>query len=309
MTADELKSRLADVVAQKLPLPGRGRTAERHDMLAQIAREDLSVAKLAEAHWDAVAILAEAGRSAEPNKLYAVWASEIPGHALRLERTADGFQIHGEKPFCSGLGIVDRALVTVGLPDQGLVDVDLRNNLDRISVDLDVWKTDAFRMTQTGAITFRELGVPQNSLIGEPGWYLERSGFWHGACGPAACWAGGVAALLDVALASKRNDPHTVAHLGAIQASVWGMYALIRKAGDEIDAAPLDLKAAQMRALKVRHLIEELGTATLQRFARAYGPSPLSMDEATSLRFQEAGLYMRQSHGERDLECLGHLIR
>jgi alkylation response protein AidB-like acyl-CoA dehydrogenase len=309
MTADELKSRLADVVRQKLPLPGGGRTAERHHLLAEIGREDLSLAKLAEAHWDAVAILAEAGRSAEPNMLYAVWASETPGHVIRLERVANGLQISGRKPFCTGLGIVDRALLTVGLPDQRLVEVDVRKNLEQITLDLDVWKTEAFRNTQTGAITFHDLQLASDSLIGEPDWYLQRAGFWHGACGPAACWAGGVAGLLDFALASKRDDPHTLAHLGAMQASVWGMYALSKHAGDEIDAAPLDSKAAQIRALSVRHLIDEMGTATLQRFARAYGPYPLSMNEETSSRYQEAGLYMRQSHGERDLECLGHLIR
>jgi hypothetical protein len=309
MTTDELKSRLTDVVKQKLPLPGGGRTAERHQLLAETAREDLSLAKLAEAHWDAAAILAEAGRSAEPNMLYAVWASEIPGHAVRLERTTDGFQISGEKPFCSGLGIVDRALLTVGPPDQRLVEVDLRKNADQITVDLDVWKTDAFRNTLTGAVTFKELPLSQDSLIEDLGWYLERPGFWHGACGPAACWAGGVAGLLDFALASKRDDPHTLAHLGAMQASVWGMYALIRQAGEGIDAAPFDSKAAQIRALQVRHLIEQMGNDTLQRFSRAYGPHPLSMNEETSRRYQEAGLYMRQSHGERDLEFLGRLIR
>lgn len=309
MTADELKSRLTDIVKQKLPLPGGGRTAERHHLLAETAREDLSLAKLAEAHWDAVGILAEAGRIAESNMLYAVWASEIPGHVIRLERTADSFQISGRKPFCSGLGIVDRALLTVGLPDQRLVEVDMRNNSSQISLDLDVWKTDAFRNTKTGAITFHELRLSPNSLIGESAWYLERPGFWHGACGPAACWAGGVAGLLDFALVSKRDDPHTLAHLGAIQASVWGMYAILAQAGDEIDEAPLDSKAAQIRALQVRHLVDEMGTTILQRFARAYGPYPLSMNEETSRRYQEASLYMRQSHGERDLECLGHLIR
>jgi alkylation response protein AidB-like acyl-CoA dehydrogenase len=309
MTDDKLKSRLADVVSQYVPLPGGGQTSGRHLLLAEIAREDLSLAKLAEAHWDAVAILEEAGRTPEPNMLYAVWASEIPGHAIRLERTADDYYISGVKPFCSGLGIVDRALVTIGLPEQRLIEVDLRNNPDRIAVDLDAWKTNAFRKTQTGAITFHELRASKDCLVGAPSWYLERTGFWHGACGPAACWAGGVAGLLDFAIASKRNDPHTLAHLGAMQAGVWGMYALLKQAGDEIDAAPLDSKAAQIRALEVRHLIEQMGTEILQRFSRAYGPYPLSMNEETSLRYQEAVLYMRQSHAERDLESLGHLIR
>jgi hypothetical protein len=35
----------------------------------------------------------------------------------------------------------------------------------------------------------------------------------------------------------------------------------------------------------------------------------LSMDEKTARRYQEAGLYMRQSHAERDLEALGRMIR
>jgi hypothetical protein len=309
MKIDGLKTRLNEVVALKIPLPGNGHTAERHRLLAEIAREDLSLAKLAEAHWDAIAILAEIGRTPEPNKLYAVWASEVPGQAIRLEPTAKGYQISGNKPFCSGLGMVDRALVTVGLPEPRLIEVDVQDHEDRISTYLDIWKTDAFRATQTGAITFDTLEVSQESLVGLPGWYLERPGFWHGACGPAACWAGGVAGLLDFALSSKRDDAHTLAHLGAMQAGVWGMYSLLKQAGDEIDAAPADQKAAQIRALKLRHLVDQMGTEILQRFSRAYGPHPLSMNEETARRYQEAGLYMRQSHAERDLEGLGRLVR
>ncbi len=308
MRIDELKLRLADVVGQEIPLPGGGHTAERHRLLAEVAREDLSLAKLAEAHWDAVAILAEVGRTPEPDKLYAVWASEIPSHAILLETTAGGYQISGSKPFCSGLGIVARALVTVSLPEPRLVEVDVQSHQDQISADLDIWKTDAFRMTQTGAITFENVQLTNDSLIGDRGWYLERPGFWHGACGPAACWAGGVAGLLDFAFASKRVDPHTLAHLGAMQASGWAMDSLLKQAANEIDAAPFDMKAAQIRALQVRHLIDQMGTEILQRFARAYGPHPLSMNDKTSRRYQEVGLYMRQSHAERDLESLGRLI-
>ena len=309
MTTGELKARLTAIVSQEMPLPGSGHTADRHRLLAETAREDISLAKLAEAHWDALAILAEAGRTPQPGMLYAVWASEIPGHALELKRTLDGYELSGRKPFCSGIGIVDRALVTVGLPEQLLVEVDLRNNQERVASDLDTWKVDAFRATQTGALTFLSSLLSPDAIVGSSGWYLNRPGFWHGACGPAACWAGGVAGLLDRALASKRDDPHTLAHLGAMQASVWGMYSLLNQAGAEIDGAPCDAKAAHLRALQLRHLIEQMGTEILQRFSRAYGPYPLSMDEQTSRRYQEATLFMRQSHAERDLECLGILTR
>ena len=44
------------------PMPGGGRTRERFEGLAEIAAEDLSLARLVEGHADAVAISAEAGR-------------------------------------------------------------------------------------------------------------------------------------------------------------------------------------------------------------------------------------------------------
>jgi hypothetical protein len=94
-----------------------------------------------------------------------------------------------------------------------------------------------------------------------------------------------------------------------MQANIWGMYSLLKQAGEEIDTAPTDAKAGQARALQLRHLVEQMGADTLQRFSRAYGPFPLSMDEETARRVQEAGLYMRQSHAERDLESLARLIK
>jgi hypothetical protein len=307
MNAELLADRLKDISVEQLPLPGAGKTAERHSHLMQIGREDLSLAKLAEAHWDAVSILAEAGRPCAPGALYAVWASEIPGKALQLVKTDSGYQINGSKMFCSGTGMVDRALVTVSIPESRLVDIDLRANSESIEVDLSAWTTEAFRLTRTGAVTFRGAEVTERDFVGDPGWYLSRPGFWHGACGPAACWAGGVAGLVDFARKSKRDDAHTLAHLGAMVANAWMMEACLDLAGREIDEEPLNCVRAQIRALRLRHLIEQASTDTLRRFARAYGPQPLSMNHEISQRYREAELYLRQSHAERDLESLARL--
>ena len=297
-----LADRLDQIRRETLPLPGSGSTPERHRRLFAIGRENLTLAKLAEAHWDAHAILAEAGHMPEPGVLYAVWASEAPGKAVTL----DGTRLSGTKPFSSGTTLVDRALLTAG---PQLVDLDLRANRGRWEADLSAWATDAFRETRTGAITFHEAEVAAHDLVGPPGFYLDRPGFWHGALGPAACWAGGVAGLLDYALASSRNDPHTLAHLAAMDANVWAMQACLDKAGEALDRVPHDRPAAHRRALTVRHLVEQLATDTLRRFARAYGPAPLAMNAETALRHAEADLFLRQCHGERDLETLGRLIK
>ncbi len=308
MRDDTLMERLGAVVKEHLPLPGGGETAARHKTLFAIAREDVSLAKLSEAHWDAVAILADAGRTPVPDALYAVWASEVAGKAIQVASFEGGFVLRGEKPFCSGLGLADRALVTAGEPVPSLFEVDLRANSSSLEANLDVWTVSAFASTHTGALAFHAVPVPEDGLVGSPGWYLQRPGFWHGACGPASCWAGGVAGLLDYALRSKRRDPHTLAHLGALSSNVWAMEALLAQAGAEIDQYPEDYAAAHRRALTLRHIVEQLGTDSLRRFARAYGPQPLSMNAPVARRYAEIDLFLRQAHGERDLQALGEAL-
>lgn len=301
MKREALIARLREAVAETVALPGGGQTAERHQRLFEIGCEDLSLARLVEAHWDAVAILAEAGHIAEVGALYGVWAAETPDKKLRM----DGMTITGQKPFCSGAGIVDRALVTVIDPEEHLVDVDLRHG--GVRFDDGAWKTSAFAETKTSLAAFDGVAVKSADIIGKAGFYLRRPGFWHGACGPAACWAGGAAGLLHWASSQKRNDPHTLAHLGAMEATVWSMKAVLRVAGDEIDAAWNQDGSAQMRALSVRHIVEQGCTDVIRRLGRAYGPHPLAMDEIVSRRIQELDLYVRQSHAERDLAALGQL--
>jgi len=57
VNAVEFLARLKNLCALELPAPGTGQTAYRHQHLYEIGREDLSLARLAEAHHDAVATL------------------------------------------------------------------------------------------------------------------------------------------------------------------------------------------------------------------------------------------------------------
>lgn len=307
MNAIELQQRLREVAAQPLPLPGAGQTADRHRRLLELGREDLSLARLAEAHFDAVAILAEAGREPSPDALYGVWASEIPGRSLTLTRSADRLLIGGAKMFCSGAGIVDRALLTVDAPNPYLCDVDVRPQ-PSLRIDCSVWKVGAFAQINTATVHFTDLPASPDQILDDRGWYLARPGFWHGACGPAACWAGGAIGLVDWACAQTRSDPHTLAHFGAMRALAWQMQSTLEAAGREIDQSPADAVGAHVRALSVRHLVEQACAEIQCRFGRAYGPFPLAMDEPISIRYQELGIYLRQCHAERDLEALGEAV-
>lgn len=288
---------------RELPLPGRGNTADRHLRLLEFARrETVSLARLAEGHADAIAILSEAHRDPVGSSTYGVWASGGPQDTLTYD--PDSSTISGTKPFCSGLGIVDRALIAVGADDATMLfDV---GDLDRRTVDIDTagWNTPALADTLTGSIRFQNHPVTSDP-IGPPGWYLRRPGFWHGACGPASCWAGAAIGLVDHAETSTPEDPHRRSHLGALRAAAWSLSSLLEAAGDQIDARPGDARQARLRALSLRHTVERTCSEILDHFSQAFGPRPFVASEGIAQRHADTHLYLRQHHAERDLAELG----
>ncbi len=87
-----------------LPDPGAGHTADRLLALFDLARtEPVAVARLAEAHTDAVAVLHEAGRHPRRGAVYGVWAS-VGRSDVRLavdgpSDRVDSAHLRGVKPF------------------------------------------------------------------------------------------------------------------------------------------------------------------------------------------------------------------
>jgi hypothetical protein len=298
---DALRALLASGTLD-LPDPCSGATAVRHAALFDVARRHpVSVARLAEAHTDAVSILHEAGIEAAPGAVYGVWASEAPGTEIRLD-LARG-TVSGCKAFCSGLGIVDRALITGTDGTTGhLIEVTVAD-CATTRTDTSGWSTPALADATTGTIDFADHPIDRVVSL-HPDWYLQRPGFWHGACGPAACWAGGAAGLVDAADEMADGDPHRRAHVGAMRASRWGLEAMLAQAGHEIDASRRDVIAARTRALSLRHLVERTASSILDHFGRAFGPRPYVGDAAISQRAADVHLYLRQDHAERDLAVL-----
>jgi hypothetical protein len=287
-----------------LPPPAGGETLQRLRALYRFGEQDLSLARLAEAHTDAVAILAESSRAPIPGALYGVWASDGPDSRVDAATVeGGGARLYGTKRYCSGADIVDIALITTHESD-AIQLYELPLTSPGVSVGQGGWASPAFAGTGTREIELHEVYLSGTARVGGANWYLERVGFWHGAIGPAACWAGGVG-LIEAALRLNRRDPHSMAHLGALKAMRWGNLAVLEQAAREIDgndssSAPL----ARERAYFVRHLIERSCAEVLDRFGRATGPQLLAFDAAIAQRHCELGLYIRQCHAERDLEKL-----
>ena len=291
-----------------MPPPGAGSTGTRHAALFGFGREDLSLARLAEAHTDALAILVEAGTVVPVGQLYGVWAADGPKSRVTIERMPGGkIRVIGTKKYCSGAPLLDAALVSAHSTADHVVLLNVPLSTPGLTIDASEWVAPAFSRTVTASVTFDNVELNETDIIGPADWYLTRPGFWHGAIGPAACWAGGAVGLVDAARASNKSDPHARAQLGALEAAEWGLRALLAQAAREIDADPLDTSdEARRRALMVRHLIERMCTDVLDRFGRATGPQLLAFDGRIAQRHAELSLYIRQCHAERDLSTIPH---
>ena len=272
--------------------------------LAALGHADLTVARLAEGHIDAVRILHEAGRAPAPGTVYGVWASASGGTGLKATRSESGWVVDGTMRFCSGAWFLDRAL-TVVATDEGrlLIDIEAQNPaLTRLD---DTWPALGMDASRSVDIEVRGLAVPTSAAVGGPGFYLGRPGFTLGGAGVAAVWLGGAHGVLHSLLATAdpaRASAHHRTHLGAMAIAIAAADALLGELADTVTAGH-DLDLADITA--VRSAVELAVAEVLTRAPRVTGPNGLGRNGEIAHRIADLGVYVRQHHAEADYELVG----
>lgn len=304
--AEAVAEWFADAVrtgALALPRPGSGRTLERWSALAALGAQDPVRARLGEGHADALAVLAELDGPAPGAQLWGVWAARPD--SVRAWPGSEGWELTGDRPWCSGAGMCTRALVTARAPDGvRLFVVDPRA---RGAQPVDgSWPAVGMAASDTRTVCFDRAPAV---AVGQPGDYTARPGFSHGGIGVAACWYGGavgVAARLLAEVRAGLDDPFAAAHLGAVDAALSAAAAALREAAAVLDARPDEPHA--LLTARVRALVEAAARTTLDAVGRALGAEPLGHDRRHARRVADLTVYLRQSHAERDLADLGRAV-
>lgn len=294
-----------------LAVPGHGQTRDRFEALAALGELDLTVGRLAEAHMDAMAILPELGSDLAqqtPHLTWGVWASETGSAGVCATTDRGHWRLRGRKAWCSGAGESSYALVTAGAEDgPRLFAVDLSQSGVQ-PVD-DPWPTPALSGADTRSVDFFDV---EAIAIGEPGSYVNRPGFWHGAVGVAAVWYGGAVGVARTLLQAADRRPLgelKLAHLGGIGAVLAGARATLSSAAESFDADPFDRSGhVAITARATRAVVEHAVDEVVGRVGRALGAAPLALDRAHSRRVADLQLYVRQSHADRDLADLGERL-
>ncbi len=295
------------------PMPGSGQTFVRWELLASLSAADLAAGRVAEAHLDALAILAEHGPvdlapiDADSASTWGVFAAEGRGIRVIAEPDGHGWQLTGEKPWCSLAGQLSHALVTAYV-DGGrrLFAVALRS--DRVDVLDQPWVSRGLSDVISGPVRFdRAPAVP----VGEIDWYLHRPGFAWGGIGVAACWYGGavgVARRVQQRLRSGEPDQIGRAQLGAIDACLYRSRGALAMGAADVDAGRALGEDAVRLAGRVRAVVAEAAEEVLLRSGHVLGPGPLAQDEDHARRVADLQIYLRQHHAERDQAALGQLL-
>jgi len=316
-----------------LPNPGTGRTAERWAALTAVAAEDLTAARVLEAHTDALAILAEAsadpdagfppepaaGQPADPDgdpllrpaadrRTWGVFAAEGPGVRVDARRVPDGWQLTGRKPWCSLAGELTSALITAHTGDgtRRLFSIDLRGPGVRVAES--GWVAKGLPEVVSGPIDL--LDCPARP-VGPDGWYLDRPGFGWGGIGVAACWFGGavgIARTLRESLATRQPDQIAQMHVGAVDVALTSARSVLDHAAVAVDRGRARGADGALLAARVRSVVARAAEEVISRVGHCLGPAPLARDERHARRVADLELYLRQHHAERDEAAVGRLV-
>lgn len=292
---------LVEVGLDELPLPGSGRTLERFQRLAAIAGHDLGLCKLFEGHTDALAIFQQLGLPV-PSGTWGMWAAEPPQARVHVS-THDGKTVlNGRKAWCSGAAVLSHGLLTAWDDQERQQLVAVAMDQPGVTITDEGWQ--AVGMAATGSVHVLFEGA-EAQAIGNPGDYLQRPGFWQGGVGIAACWYGAAQSIAERLRqhCAHRDEPHALAHLGAVDSALHAAAEVLRVSARLIDAAPQ--YDCELLARRARAVVEQAVEHVIQHVGHALGAGPYCQDRQFARLIADLPVFLRQSHAERDLAALG----
>ena len=265
--------------------------AELAQALVRVAEVNLPAARLAEGHVNALRLIHLMGGEARPG-LHGVWGADA---GAPCGAGPDG--LRGTKRYASGLGIVARAIVTIGRDEATrLAVIDAR---DPARHRPSGWNMLGMRATLSGEMVLDGL---EADGLGEPGDYFREPHFLGGVWRIAALQLGGTLGLLGAArdrlsAAGRLEAEAQVARLGPLAARAMAAFGLIERAAEVADgpAGMADPDRAVMLSLHARLLTEDLAQDAVAAVERSVGLPHFDAASETGRIARDLSTYCRQA--------------
>lgn len=270
------------------------------DVLVLCGRGNLAVARLFEAHVNALRLVVRFGAEsaqlaaaadALAGHLFGLWVTDPPG-APPLR--AKGEVLEGAKGPCSGAGHCTRALVTAAAPAGTLMAVIALAGSEKVAP---VAGLQGMRAAANGAVTLD--GVRVRSWIGGSGDYMREPDFSCGAWRASAAAAGALDGMVEAVRAALRRKgqdeaPMQLARFAEMliardTARLWIARAAAIAEADDADPA------AQIATVNLTRIaIETACLDALRHAQRSLGLAAFVAPHPVELISRDLGTYLRQ---------------
>lgn len=270
--------------------------------LAAIGRGNLSVGRIFEGHCNALLLIQQFGTSSQHERfrlvasggdLFGVWDAEIAGESLRLEAG----RLKGKKSFASGADGLRYAVVTASVAEGKQMIV---VPIEGLHIERDWWRPLGMKASGSHVVSFNDLSVDAQSMLGRPNDYLREPWFSAGAIRFLAVHVGGMHALLDATVAhlgetQRVQDPHQQYRIGNMAADVASGYAWLEYVADRwrcIERVPAVYLAAAVNAARVA--IERVALNVLETAERSIGAAGMIAPHPYERIMRDLRTYLRQ---------------
>ncbi|MDN3586236.1 acyl-CoA dehydrogenase family protein [Pedobacter aquatilis] len=310
------KAGLLSIVLPGAPLDfNLGNTKALLQILKDVGKANLSVGRIFEGHINALHLIHLYANQDQKriwfeevrtkNFLFAVWNTQ-ESDGIHFIPTGQGFELRGSKSFCSGAGVVNRAIVT------GNIDTQERNgwqmavlpmaNLNQHKIDKNSWQPLGMKASCSYKVDFSAYPVSAEDLLSSPGIYLKQPYFSAGAIRFAAVQLGGAEAIAADTLSFLKNlsrtaDPIQRLRLSSISTQLISGRLWISRAGEEFDKLHGQSEhgaALVTLANMARVMVEEICLLIIQDSNKCVGARGLMRPGSLERLHRDLTFYLRQ---------------
>ena len=290
----------------------------RVGLFRALGRANLSVGRLAEGHVNALELISLYGSREQKDRclnhardgdIFGVWGAEGTPPVGIVARHPQGFSLSGRKNFCSGLGLVRWAVITIDTqdgPQLALAEVG-----DPARHDLSRWDVSGMKATASGVFDFADLPA---GPLGQPGDYLREPYFEGGIWRYVALHVGGLEAVADCVrtdLSRFEPGPAALHRLGRIVILARTARLMVEDAAQAVAAADTgpSIQAAVTLCLLARQAVEDACVEALQLADRTLGTRSFARGHPLERLRRDLGFFLRQANLDGKMERAAHWLR
>lgn len=305
-----------------------GTTVELLTLLKILGYGNLVVGRIFEGHFNAWQLIGEyaekerfeklAEDSFQKKHLFGVWNTEA-GDGVKIFRSNENeFRLEGAKTFASGVGFVDRPLVTGRTEGGGWQMFVAELDEMKTAIDDSWWKPLGMRSSRSFRVDFSGAEISAKKLVGQPDDYYRQPLFSGGAIRFAAVQLGAAELLLDLTRRFLRElgrtkDAFQQMRLGEMAIAVESGNLWLVRAGKILDEylfeknPSLEAKVLNYAGM-MRTEIERICQSVMIGCERSIGSRGLLQPYHFERVIRDLKMYLRQAAPDAALAGVGKFV-